>query len=98
MNAKQHKFYRGGILYDICDFLEIDDKEKASKRIHKAIKECFDVDSFSNLSTSDFSEIVNELMAYFASEHGYMLKEDDEREYDINEMTMKEFLEKKKIS
>lgn len=91
------RYWRGGFLYSLCDGLgvPVERREKASRILHNAIKKCFEVDSFANLSTKEFEKIVAILQMIVAREYGYLIRQPDEREYDPNQLTMREFLNKK---
>lgn len=99
MTSKQHRYYRIGILYGICEFLGVpkDQYEHVSKLIHQAIKKCFEIDSFRNVSVSEFEKIAGTIRMVFAREMGYIIREADEELIDPNNMSMREFLEHKKI-
>lgn len=99
MTSKQHRYYRIGILYGICEFLGVpkDQYKHVSKLIHQAIKKCFEIDSFRNVSVSEFEKIAGTIRMIMAREFGCFLKEADEQDLDINNMSMREFLEHKKI-
>ena len=99
MSPKQHRYYRIGILYGICEFLEVpkEQYEHVSKLIHQEIKKCFEIDSFRNVSVSEFEKIAGTIRMIFAREFSYVLKEPDEEGIDPNTMSMREFLKHKKI-
>ena len=99
MSPKQHRYYRIGILYGICEFLGVpkEQYEHVSKLIHQEIKKCFEIDSFRNVSVSEFEKIAGTIRMIWAREMGWCLREADEEDIDPNAMSMREFLKHKKI-
>jgi serine/threonine protein phosphatase PrpC len=99
LTTSQYKYYFGGLLYSICDGLGIpkEDREKASRRIHASIKKCFEIDSFTSLSSKDFEKIAGIIRMIGCREWAYMIKEADEEKYDPNQLSMKDFLKKKNL-
>jgi len=99
MTSQQHKYWRGGLLYSICDGLGVpqEHKECASRRIHKAMKKCFEIDSFASLSSKEFEKIAGIIRMVGCREWAFMIKEPDEELYDPNQLTMSEFLKRKHL-
>jgi len=96
---EQMRYWRGGLLYSICDGLGVpkEDREKASKKIHKSIKHCFGIESFALLSSKEFEKVAGIIRMVAAREWAYLLREPDEFDCDPNTMTMKEFLKHKNL-
>lgn len=99
MTPKQHKYHRGVLLYGICRYLEIPEEyhEKASRKIHNAIKDTFDVSSFDSLGVSEYEKIAATIRMIFCREFGYMIPEADEEDFDADKATLHELLKFKKI-
>ena len=99
MSPDQHSYWRGVILYSLCDWLQIpkEDYEKAGKKIHKALKKTFEVDSFRNLSVAEFEKLASTVRMIFCRHYGFMIQEPDEKGMDLMNMSMKDFLKHKKL-
>ena len=65
------------------------------RKIHKALQRLFSVRSFSDLSSVEFEKIAGIVRMYFCREHGFMIPEANEKGFDPNVLTMREFLKKK---
>ena len=94
MTNRQHKYYRKALLYSIAEFLGVPpkDREKAARKIHLAIKETFEIDSFSSLGVSEFEKIASILRLIFNREYGWIIPEADEEGIDVQNMSMSDFL------
>lgn len=81
------------------DWLEIKEeyRDKAAAKIHKAIKCCFSVRSFADLTTSEFEKIMATLRMIGLREWKICIPEPDEKGRSITDMTMREFLKLKKL-
>lgn len=99
MSPSQHRYWRGVLLYSICDWLSVpeESREVASKKIHKALKTAFEIDSFRYLEASQFEKIASIVRMYWLRQYGWIIPEADEEGVDITKMTMMEFLKFKKI-
>lgn len=100
VTSDQHQYYRGVLLYSICEFLEIPrkDYEKASRQIHKALKKTFGIKTFAKLDVAEFEKIAGIVRMLFIREFGgHMIPEADEKGLDINNISMKEFLHHKNL-
>jgi len=99
VTSEQHKYWRGVVLYSICDWLQIprEKYEPASQKIHKALKKAFGVNSFRNLSIAEFEKIASVTRMWAAREHGFIINEPDEEDLDVMNMSMRDFLIHKKL-
>lgn len=73
------------------------DYEKASRRIHKALKDYFDIHSFADLSVSEFERVASTTRMLFCREWAYIIPEPDESNFDANKETLRELLKFKAI-
>lgn len=99
VSPSQSAYWRGVVLYSICEWLGIprQDYEKASKRIHTALKKTYGIDSFSSLSVAEFEKIASITRMWAAREHGFIIPEPDEEGMDVMNMSMRDFLIHKKL-
>jgi len=99
MSPSQHKYWRGVVLYSICEFLEIDkgDYELVSRKIHNALKKMFDIKSFAGLESKEFEKIASITRMLFLRQYGWIIPEANEHGLDIANITMKEFLKHKNL-
>jgi hypothetical protein len=98
MSPDQHSYWRGVVLYSLCEWLEIpkEDYEKASRRIHNALKKALGVKSFRDLSVAEFEKIASIVRMYWARK-GWMIPEPDEKGMNLIDMSMCDFLKHKKL-
>jgi hypothetical protein len=99
MSPDQHAYYRGAIIPSIMTFLGIspDLYGTVAPKIHTAIKRCFEIRSLSDLSVAEFQVFAEKLRMLFVREYGWTILEPDEKDVDIEQMTMHEFLIFKKL-
>ena len=94
MSPKQHRYYRGTLLYSIAEFLGVPpgDYERSSRQIHKAIKQTFEIESFSSLGVSEFEKLASTIRMIFNREYGWIIPEADEENIDVQNISMSDFL------
>lgn len=94
MSPKQHKYWRGILLYSICEFLEVDkqDYDKASRRLHNAFKTMFEVRSFKDLSSKEFEKIAGTVRMLFAREFQWIIPDASDEGINLQEISMSDFL------
>lgn len=91
---KQHRYYRGVLLPELCDKVGIDNKEDAIKEFHGAFKGYVGVDSTADLTDWQFECYMNFIRMFVCREYGILLKEPNEN-FDIETIEFKDFLTNK---
>lgn len=89
------RFFHGPFLSSIANVLEVDDTPEMKGEIKQMIKDKCDIESMADLTAVEIGEVITEIALIFAVELGAMLPYPGEPD-DIEELTMREFLELKK--
>ena len=81
-------------MVSICQSLGIEKKDydKASRRLHNAFREMFEVRSFKDLSSKEFEKIASTVRMLWAREYQWVIPTADEAAININEISMSDFL------
>lgn len=93
--TKLIRFFHGPFLTSVCKAIEVEDTPENKDEVKQIIKASMNIESMADLSATEIGEVIVETAMVFAIELGAMLPYPSEPE-NIEEMSMREFLELKK--
>ena len=99
MSGPQSRYYYGVVIPFLLQWLNIKEEyyEIAADKIHDAIKKCFNIVSFSDLSVAEFEKVMSTLRMLGARQWAICIPEPDEIGMDVLNMSMRDFLIHKKL-
>jgi hypothetical protein len=94
MTNSQSAYYRGVVIPSIMKWLNIDLTlyKTVAPKIHTAIKHCFGIRSMRDLSVQQFEVFAETLRMLFVREYGLLIPTPDEKDFDAEKATMREYL------
>jgi len=94
LTGSQSKYYYGVVIPFLLDWLEVKKEHRvvATKKLHNAIKHCFEVKSFAHLSTAEFEKIMGTLRMIGCRHWSVMIPEPNEKGVNLETIEMGEFL------
>ena len=99
MSGAQSRYYYGVVIPFLLQWLNIREEcyEIATKKTHNAIKKCFNIASFSDLSVAEFEKTMSTLRMIGARQWAICIPEPDEEGMNVLDMSMRDFLKHKKL-